>query len=105
MPHLQAPALQVSLGAQAWPQLPQLAVDDWRLAQPVAQQASPVEQIWPLHVHAPFWQVRPPAQALPQAPQLALSEVRSTQVPCVASQQMLGALHGWLPQGQLPVSE
>ena|SRR5579859_2571024 len=97
--------LQVSPGLQALPQLPQLLVDACKLAQPDGQQVSPMEQIWPLHLQAPFMHDSPLPHALPQAPQLALSEVRSTQLPCAASQQIFGAAHGCVPQGQLPLLE
>jgi len=53
------------LAAQAWPQLPQLVVLDWRLTH------------WPLHwvvpgphLQAPPWHAPPPVQPMPQPPQL-----------------------------------
>jgi hypothetical protein len=52
-------------------------------------------------VHAPFWQVRPVSQARPHAPQLALLVERSTQVPAVALQQVLGAGQSTEPHGQV----
>ena len=83
--------------------MPQLKTSVWRLAQPLAQHASPEEQETPLHAHAPFEQVSGAVHALPHMPQLLLSVLTFTHR--TALQQVLGVLHWVAPQLQLPVFE
>jgi hypothetical protein len=103
LPQRHLPPEQVSFGLQVVVQLPQWLGSFCRLAQPLLQQVSPVEQIWPLQAQAPLEQLSGVAQAWPQLPQLALSLARSLQA--LPPQQIAGVVQVVAPQAQVPLAE
>jgi hypothetical protein len=103
LPQLHLPPLQPSLAEHCLLHAPQWLGSFCRLAQPLPQQVSPVEQICPLQLQAPSLQVSGAGQAWPQLPQLASSLARFLHV--ALPQQTSGEAQTPLPQGHVPVVE